>query len=137
MHSRHLGRPRVRGLGVLMVSLAWSSAAAQERVPVPDSAPAKAHTRTTQPGWGGPGGCPPSVPARVDEPAFAPWAGSLPSEGRHAVAPVGRDPYVLAFTGGEWAPARGADPRLLERARAEPLGHTWGYVMVRGRMADP
>ncbi len=73
-----------------------------------------------------------------DEPDFTPSENPDPTGSRPDTLPILRkgEPYVLAFTGGSFAPERGIDLRLLRLRRKSPSGFTYGYVMLRGRMAD-
>lgn len=47
------------------------------------------------------------------------------------------DPYVLAFVGAAYKPEPGVDPRLLEAMASNPAGHTFGYIMIQGRLNHP
>lgn len=78
------------------------------------------------------------TPITNDDPDFAPMVEVNVPDGQPGESRlVAKDnPYVLAFAGGEYAPPRGVDPVLLGLRKADPTGFTYGYVMLRGRMAD-
>lgn len=71
-----------------------------------------------------------------DEPDFAPMEDVRDADG-HVIAtrPAG-NPYVLDFVGGRYVPEPGVDPRLEAALLARPEGHTYGFVMLKGRMSE-
>jgi len=81
-----------------------------------------------------------STPVVGDEPDFVPMEEihKTNAEGEVVSTEIVRkgNPYVLDFVGGSYAPERGIDPRLLQLRKTNPNGFTYGYVMLRGRMAD-
>lgn len=128
--------------GPLFASAMLAGVLAAQRVPLPESQTAPAQTAR-------PAAALAPVTAVVQElrmrlqddvrddlPDFAPSEDVRDADGNVVATRAKGNPYVLAFLGGQQAPARGIDPRLLGRAGADPLGTSHGFVMLRGRMSE-
>ena len=72
----------------------------------------------------------------TDEPDFAPMEDVLDDRGNIVGMRRVGNPYVLDFTGGRFEPEPGIDPDMEKYARQHPEGSVYGFVMIRGRMAD-
>jgi hypothetical protein len=105
------------------------------RTPVPDATP-QAAADAQQPNT--------SVVAIVgathldidDEPDFTPVR-QRDDGAADVTRDIAGDHYVLAFPGVTIKPEPGIDPRLLAAMPNNPAGHTYGYIMIQGRLNHP
>ncbi len=112
-------------------------ASSQDSLPVLPVAPKSSGSIVTSPAISSHDG---STPITDDEPDFAPMEeiNQTNADGEIVSTEITRkgNPYVLDFVGGRYVPERGIDPQLLQLRQARANGFTYGYVMLRGRMAD-
>ncbi|MEZ5988592.1 MAG: S8 family serine peptidase [Planctomycetota bacterium] len=76
-------------------------------------------------------------PVTDDLPDFAPGRDVTDADGNIVRTEQVGDPYVLAFTGGEYKPAGGLGEELRNLAAKDPQGTTYAYVMITGRLNRP
>ncbi|MEZ5988589.1 MAG: S8 family serine peptidase [Planctomycetota bacterium] len=76
-------------------------------------------------------------PVTDDLPDFAPGRDVTDANGNIIRVEQVGDPYVLAFTGGEYKPAVGLGEEVRNLAAKDPQGKTYAYVMITGRLNRP
>ncbi|MHC4515463.1 MAG: S8 family peptidase, partial [Planctomycetota bacterium] len=71
-----------------------------------------------------------------DEPSYAPME-EIRGGPENAVLEIRLrgNPYVLSFTNGDFTPEPGIDPALARRLAHGDKPHTYGFVMIKGRMS--